>query len=451
VEAAAEEAFAAATEATQESSLRVTGTVRADERAPGGFELAANRVELLHLAQEYPISRKAHGVDFLMNHRHLWLRSSRQTAILRIRDTLIRSAREYFHENGFVLVDTPLLVAGAAEGAGTLFEVDYFGDPANLAQTGQLYLESACMALGKVYCFGPTFRAEKSKTRRHLTEFWMIEPEIAFADLDLLLDCAEGLVCRLVEDVLQRHPAELEAIGRDPAPLRQVRRPFHRLTYSEAVERLHSDELYARWQDRLRRDRDRLEQLMTELADTEHKRDQASKAWQKEKLERRVQELQETTRELEAELVHRPRRMEEARAFAWGRDLGGDEETLLSQEYDRPVFITEYPREVKAFYMKPAPANPNVVLNLDLLAPEGYGEIIGGSVREDELEALEQRLAEERMDPAPYRWYLDLRRYGSVPHGGFGLGLERTLAWICGLPHVREAIPFPRLLGRMYP
>jgi asparaginyl-tRNA synthetase len=451
VEAAHPEAFAAADALGLESSLELTGMVRPDERAPGGCEIAATEIAPIQIAEDYPIARKAHGVDFLLNHRHLWLRSQRQSLILKIRHTLIRAARDYFDHAGFTLIDTPILTPGAAEGAGTLFPVDYFGETVYLAQTGQLYLESACMALGKVYCFGPTFRAEKSKTRRHLLEFWMIEPEIAFADLDTLMAHAEGLVCAMIGAALQAHRADLIELGRDPAALECVQGPFARMTYSEAVELLRSEETHTALMQALEADRARLEAAGQALARLEEEQSAAKKKWKLEKLDAEIRALRESMRELEVDLSNRPAHIESARQFEWGRDFGGDEETVLAGRHDRPLFITHYPREAKAFYMKADPEDERVVLNLDLLAPEGYGEIIGGSVREDRLDHLQARMEAEGMEAAPYEWYLDLRRYGSVPHGGFGLGIERTVAWICGLKHVRETIPFPRLLGRMYP
>ncbi|HOW97145.1 MAG TPA: asparagine--tRNA ligase [Kiritimatiellia bacterium] len=451
VEAAQAELFSAAESLGQESSLMVTGRVRADSRSPGGAELAVTGLQVLQSASDYPISRKAHGTDFLMEHRHLWLRSPRQAAILRVRHTLIRAARRYFDDHGFTLVDTPILSPGAAEGAGTLFPVDYFGDTVYLAQTGQLYLEAAAMALGRVYCFGPTFRAEKSKTRRHLAEFWMIEPEIAFAELPELMTWAEGLVCAMVGAALSERREELALLGRNPAALERIAPPFPRLTYSQAVDLLRDPALHRKLEQELEADRARLKTLIPELAALDEQLSRARQGWQQDKLAQQAADLRERIRDLEAQVAQRPIHIEHARNFAWGEDFGGDEETIISRQFDRPVLITEYPRRIKAFYMKPSPANPDVVLNLDMLAPEGYGEIIGGSQREDDLAALRQRMAEEGMNPAPYEWYLDLRRYGSVPHGGFGLGLERTVAWICGLKHIRETIPFPRLMGRIYP
>ena len=451
VEAAQQDLFAAAKDLGQESSLTVTGTVRPDPRAPGGCELLATGLTVLQRAENFPISRKAHGVDFLMNHRHLWLRTPRQAAILRIRHTLIRAARDYFDGQGFTLIDTPILSPGAAEGAGTLFKVDYFGEEVYLAQTGQLYLESAAMALGKVYCFGPTFRAEKSKTRRHLAEFWMIEPEIAFADLDTLLHHAECLTHHMIAAALARHEADFQLLGRDTAPLRAVAPPYPRMTYTEAVDLLRSEKTQAWIDERMAADQAALGRIVAELADLEAQFEAAKPGWQKDKLEGQVRERREEARDLETDLAHRREHREQARRFEWGGDFGGDEETILSRQFEKPVFVTEYPRGVKAFYMKRNPRRADTVLNVDMLAPEGYGEVIGGSVREDDLDALTARMAEEGMKTGPYEWYLDLRRYGSVPHGGFGLGIERTVAWICGLKHIRETIPFPRLMGRMYP
>jgi len=451
VECSAADAFAVAGALPQESSLAVEGRVRRDERAPGGCELLVSGLRVIHAAAEFPITRKAHGIDFLMQHRHLWLRSRRPAAILRVRHTLIRACRDFLDRRGFTLIDTPILVAGAGEDAQSLFPVDYFGDKAFLAQTGQLYLESACFALGKVYCFGPTFRAEKSKTRRHLTEFWMLEPEIAFAELDDVMALAEDLICHLVETALAAHADDLALLGRDPEALRRVRRPFHRLTYTQAVDLLRSAETRQWLEAEMERDRARLQALADELAGVENQAAGTKKEAAAERLKTRAAELREDIRDLQSDLANRPEHIRLAQSFEWGKDLGGSDETIISRRHDRPVFVTEYPREAKAFYMKRSAADPRVVRNMDLLAPDGYGEIIGGSQREDDLERLLAALKEKRLDPAAYEWYLDLRRYGSVPHGGFGLGIERALAWVCGLKHVREAIPFPRTLGRLYP
>ncbi|MDA0322388.1 MAG: OB-fold nucleic acid binding domain-containing protein [Verrucomicrobia bacterium] len=451
VEAKDGDIFESAKDLTQESSLRLTGVVRADERAPGGFEIAATALDVIQIADEYPISRKAHGIDFLMSNRHLWLRSRGPTIVLRIRHTIIKAIRDYFDADGFTLVDTPVLTPGAGEDAQTLFEVDYFGEPVYLTQTGQLYLECAAMALRKVYCFGPTFRAEKSKTRRHLTEFWMVEPEVAFAELDDIVDLAEGLICAIVEAVLARHEQDLLELGRDLAPLRRVQAPFDRITYTDAAETLRSAETRALLEEELERDRARLAEWEQTVADLERQHDEAKKAWQKDKLDVELQHLRQDVQELERDLESRPQHIELAQNFAWGKDLGGSDETIISKLHAKPVFVTDYPREAKAFYMKQSAESAGTVRNMDLLAPDGYGEIIGGSQREEQVDVLVRRIQEQGLDPADYDWYVDLRKYGTVPHGGFGLGVERTLSWICGLKHVRETIAFPRLMGRIYP
>lgn len=451
VEAVHPEAFAALEACGQETSLTLTGLVRAEPRSPGGVELSVETVSVYQVAQDFPISRKEHGIDFLMQHRHLWLRSPRQEAILRVRHRIIRAARDFFDSGGFTLIDTPIFQPGAAEGAGTLFDVDYFGNPAYLAQTGQLYLESAAMALGKVYCFGPTFRAEKSKTRRHLTEFWMIEPEVAFYELADLERLSENFLSHIVQEVLRHNREDLISLGRDIAALEKVQAPFPRITYTEAVALLHDPKLHEKLASELAEEETRCRNLNNEIKAKEAQLAQGGKAWKLEKLKKEIQDLQEQVKELSRWIANQPAHIADAKAFVWGNDFGGDEETILSRQFDRPLIVTEYPREVKAFYMKENPADPRTVKNLDVLAPEGYGEIIGGSQREDDLEKLLARMEAEGMDPTPYQWYLDLRRYGSVPHGGFGLGIERTVSWICGLKHIRETIPFPRLMGRMQP
>lgn len=384
------EVFEALKGLTQESSVIVTGRVRADQRAPGGYELDVENLEVVHRIPEsdpYPITLKEHGVDFLMEHRHLWMRTPRQAAILRIRAEIMRAAAEYFDQNGFIRTDPPILTPAACEGTSTLFPVDYFGDPAFLTQSGQLYVEATALALGKVYSFGPTFRAEKSKTRRHLTEFWMIEPEVAFCDLDCLLVLAENFLSHIVQSVLKNRAAELTVIGRDRAKLEVIVPPFPRLTYDDAAAMLNAA----------------------------HK-----------------------TGQLEA-------------PFEYGNDFGSPDETWLSSQFDRPVMVNRYPANVKAFYMEPDPKDPRLALCVDVLAPEGYGEIIGGSQRMASHELLLQRIREHGLPEASFQWYLDLRKFGSVPHGGFGMGIERVVAWICGLEHVRETIPFPRMLYRLYP
>jgi asparaginyl-tRNA synthetase len=379
VSPAAWEAFGAL---TQETSVEVSGVVRADARAPGGVELTASDLAILGPSRDFPITPKEHGTAFLFEHRHLWLRSRRQVAIARVRHEVVQAIRDFFYERRFTLVDTPILTGAIGEAAGHLFATQYFDlGTAYLAQTGQLYVEAAAAALGKVYCFGPTFRAEKSKTRRHLTEFWMVEPEVAWNDSEANMALQEEFVSYIVARCLERRRAELAELERDTRPLEAVRPPFPRISYTDAVARLRA-----------------LGSPMT-----------------------------------------------------WGQDLGGDEETLLAKQYDRPVMVYNYPRAVKAFYMKENPADPRTVLNNDMLAPEGYGEIIGGSQREDDYDKLLARIREHRLPEDAYAWYLDLRRYGTFVHAGFGLGVERTVAWICGIPHIREAIAFPRTLYRLWP
>lgn len=367
---------------TQETSIAATGQVRTDARSPGGYELQIVQIEVLGPSVDFPITPKEHGTSYLFEHRHLWLRSARQTAIARVRHEVIQGIRDFFYDRGFVLVDTPILTGAIGEEAGNLFSTDYFDlGKAYLAQTGQLYVEAAAAALGRVYCFGPTFRAEKSKTRRHLTEFWMVEPEVAFNDSDANMRLQEEFVTYLVSRALDRRAEELKLLERDTAPLERVRPPFPRISYSDAVQRLNQ-------------------------AGSDMK---------------------------------------------WGSDLGGDDETRLAQDFDLPVFVFNYPKEVKAFYMKENPDDPRTVLNNDCLAPEGYGEIIGGSQREDDYDRLLARIRQQGLDPESYRWYLDLRKYGTFVHSGFGLGVERTVAWICGAAHVRECIAFPRQIHRLYP
>jgi asparaginyl-tRNA synthetase len=374
--------FARADHLRQESALEVTGTVRADARAPIGYELGVSDLRVLHApADDFPISPKDHGTGFLLEHRHLWLRSSRQHAVLRVRAEVVRACREYLDEHGFLGFDAPILTPAACEGTTTLFPVEYFGETAYLTQSGQLYGEAGALAFGKVYVFGPTFRAEKSKTRRHLTEFWMVEPEMAFAGLDDDMDLAEDFLVHVVGRVLERRRIELGALERDLAPLERVQKPFPRITYGEAIERLRGAGV----------------------------------------------------------------------DIAWGDDLGAEAETTLSEQFDRPVMVHRYPLASKAFYMKADPADPRLALCVDVLAPDGHGEIIGGGQREEDLATLEARIAEHALPREAFDWYLDLRRFGSVPHAGFGMGIERCVAWLCGLHHVRETIPFPRMLERLRP
>ena len=384
------EVFDAVKQLTQESAVIVTGKVRADKRAPGGYELDVSDVKVVQRVPEddpFPISLKEHGVDFLMEHRHLWMRTPRQAAILRTRAEIIKAARDFFDERGFTLTDPPILTPAACEGTTTLFPVDYFDDQAYLTQSGQLYIEATAMALGKVYSFGPTFRAEKSKTRRHLTEFWMVEPEVAYATLDDLMKLAEEFISFIVARCLERRRADLQTIGRDLSKLETVKVPFPRIRYDEAVEIL-------------------------------------DKGFSEGKLESK---------------------------FEWGGYFGSPDETYISSQFDRPVMVHRYPAKVKAFYMEPDPQRPDLALCVDVLAPEGYGEIIGGSQRMSSYELLLKRIHEHGLPESAFKWYLDLRKYGGVPHAGFGMGIERAVAWICGLDHVRETIPFPRMLHRIYP
>lgn len=375
------EAWQSCQKLTIESSVEVSGKVYEEKRSPYGYEMQVKELKIIHLAEEYPIAKKEHGIDFLLDYRHLWIRSERQVAILKIRDEVIWLMREFFRRRGFILTDTPILTPTACEGTTTLFSTKYFDEKAYLAQSGQLYVEALAMALGKVYDFGPTFRAEKSKTRRHMMEFWMLDAEVAFADFEDNLKLQEELISYLIKGLLRTKNKELGTLGRDISRLEKIKAPFARLTYDEAINKL---------------------------------------------------------KKLKSDIKQ-------------GEDLGADDETILMKEYDQPVFITHYPVKAKAFYMQPDPENSDLALCDDLLAPEGYGEIIGGSQRIHDLKLLEKRLKEFKLPKKDYQWYLDLRRYGSVPHSGFGIGLERTIAWLCGLDHVRETIPFPRLLNRLRP
>jgi len=434
----------------QESSLAVTGAVREDSRSVGGFELAVTDAQIISSADNYPITPKSHGIDFLLRHRHLHLRSQRQWCIGKIRHTLIDAIRRFFNDNGFTLIDTPIITAAAGEEEQTLFEVDYFGKLLHLTQTGQLYLESAAMSFGRVYCFGPTFRAEKSKTRRHLTEFWMVEPEVAFIDLDGLLELAENFVTFIVAQVLQNNKDQLETLGADIAALENIKPPFYRLTYTEAVDILTGERTKNFLGEQLEKLRDQKQQLETKIAGLEQQRKGPLKQWQQDKIAAELLELNSTLAEVNTRIENNPKHAKLAAEFQWGKDLGGSDETIISQMHDKPVFVTHYPRDAKAFYMKTDRANEKVVLNFDLLAPAGFGEIIGGSVREDDYDLLVARIEEQGLNVENYDWYLDLRKYGSVPHGGFGLGVERTIAWLTGEKHIRQCIAFPRLMDKVY-
>ncbi len=434
----------------QESSLSLTGTVRAEQRSVGGHELAVTGAAIVGPAQDYPITPKAHGIDFLMKHRHLHFRSQRQWAIGKIRHTVVDAIRRFFNDSGFVLIDTPIFTTVAGEEVGSLFEVDYFGDPIHLTQTGQLYLESAAMAYGKVYCFGPTFRAEKSKTRRHLTEFWMVEPEVAYIDLPGLLELAENFVSSIVARVLADNRAELEMLEADVPALEKVAPPFYRLTYSECVDILTSDRAKDFLAQQLSEFQAQKQQAEARIPELEEQQQSARKQWQKDKITAELLDLRNSLGELNTKIENNPKHAELAAHFQWGKDLGGSDETIISLMHDKPVFVTHYPRDAKAFYMKTDRTNETVVENYDLLAPAGFGEIIGGSVREDDHDYLIKRIGEENLTPETYGWYLDLRRYGTVPHGGFGLGVERTVAWITGEKHIRQCIPFPRMMDKIY-
>jgi len=376
-----EEVFKKGDELTQESSFTVTGIVKKDTRSDLGFELGVSDLEILQIAKDYPISPKEHGIAFLLDNRHLWLRSKRQHSIMKIRNTLIRAIRDYFDSKDFINLDAPIFTPNACEGTSTLFKTEYFGENAYLTQSGQLYMEAGAMAFGKVYCFGPTFRAEKSKTRRHLTEFWMVEPEVAFNDLEANMILAEDFLVYVISRALEKHKEDFKIIERDTTKLEQVQKPFIRLSYDDSVKKLN----------------------------------------------------------------------ELGSPIQWGTDFGAEDETILTQQYDRPIIVHRFPTVFKAFYMKEDPTNPKLSMSMDILAPEGYGEVIGGGEREIRLEVLEKKIQEHNLPREAFEWYFDLRRYGSVPHAGFGLGLERLVTWVCGLHHVRETIPFPRMMERLTP
>ncbi len=434
----------------QESSLTVTGIVRADERSVGGFELAVTNAQIISPATDYPITPKSHGIDFLLKNRHLHLRSQLQWCIGKIRHTVIDAIRRFFNDNGFTLIDTPIITGIVGEEAGSLFEVDYFGEPAHLTQTGQLHLESAAMSFGKVYCFGPTFRAEKSKTRRHLTEFWMVEPEVAFIDLDGLLELAENFVSFIVRQVLEKNRQELKTLGADIASLEKITPPFYRLAYTQAAEILKSQKAQNFLAAQLNDFKTRKKQLEDKITALETEAKGSVKQWRQDKIAAELIELRGELDEVNTKIENNPQHAKLAAEFTWGQDLGGSDETIISLMHDKPVFVTHYPKEAKAFYMKTDRKNSKVVLNFDLLAPAGFGEIIGGSVREDDYDLLLERIKQQGLNAENYYWYLDLRKYGSVPHGGFGLGVERIVAWLTGEKHIRQCIAFPRLMDKVY-
>jgi asparaginyl-tRNA synthetase len=434
----------------QESSLTITGIVRAEPRSVGGYELAVTNAKIISPCEGYPITPKSHGIDFLLKNRHLHLRSHLQWCILKIRHTVIDAVRKFFNDNGFTLIDTPIITSIAGEEEQSLFEVDYFGTPLHLTQTGQLHLESAAMSCGKVYCFGPTFRAEKSKTRRHLTEFWMVEPEVAFIELPGLLELAENFVSSIVARVLKDNRQELEALGANIAALEKIKPPFYRLTYTNCVEILTSQksrDFLAKQLQEFQEEKNRIETRIKEL---EGQDEGKLKQWQKDKNAAELIDLRGNLSELETKIENNPKHAQLAAEFNWGKDLGGSDETIISLMHDKPIFVTHYPKQAKAFYMKTDRENDKVVLNFDMLAPAGFGEIIGGSIREDDYDRLVARMKEQGLNCENYEWYLDLRKYGSVPHGGFGLGIERTVAWLTDQKHIRQCIPFPRMMDKVY-
>ncbi|MHC4264750.1 MAG: asparagine--tRNA ligase [Planctomycetota bacterium] len=434
----------------QESSITLTGTVRADERSVGGYEIAVTGAEVISESIDYPITPKSHGIDFLLKNRHLHLRSQRQWCIGRVRHTVIGAIRRFFNDNGFTLIDTPIFTPIAGEDVGSLFEVDYFGSPLHLTQTGQLYLESAAMSFGKVYCFGPTFRAEKSKTRRHLTEFWMVEPEVAFIDLNGLLELGENFVSFIAQQVLEKNRSELETLEADIEGLEKIKPPFYRLTYTEAVEILKGQKAQEFLSKELEGSKEQKQQIESRINELEEEQKGQIKQWKRDKNAAELIDLRSELGEVEAKIENNPKHAKLAAEFRWGKDLGGSDETIISQMHDKPVFITHYPKEAKAFYMKIDRENEKVVQNFDLLAPKGFGEVIGGSVREDDYDTLLGRIKEQGLREDGYGWYLDLRKYGSVPHGGFGLGVERTVAWLTGEKHIRQCIAFPRMMDKIY-
>ncbi|MEQ9265422.1 MAG: asparagine--tRNA ligase [Balneolaceae bacterium] len=446
-----EVAWEAASSLKQESSVIITGTVKADERSVGGHEVHVSDVEVIQIAEEYPITPKDHGVEFLMNNRHLWLRSQRQWAAMRVRNEIIFAIHTFFQERNFVQMDSPLFTSNAAEGSTTLFETDFFEEKAYLAQTGQLYGEAMAMAHGLIYTFGPTFRAEKSKTRRHLSEFWMIEPEMAFYDLDMNMELAEDMLRFIVKRVLDNRRSELEILERDVAKLEAiVENRFKRITYSEAVEILKSKDT-ADMLDGMIESRKQEETDLKKEREEIKKEHGSAKKWRKKQIEGRQIEISARLDQIEEDYRNIPKWKESAQNFEWGNDFGGSDETVLMMEQEVPMMVHRWPAEIKAFYMKRDPEDERLVLGVDVLAPEGYGEIIGGSQREDDLDFLENHIKKHDLPMDVFGWYLDLRKYGSVPHAGFGLGLERTVAWLCGLSHVRETIPFPRMMGRLRP
>jgi asparaginyl-tRNA synthetase len=453
-----EKIFAAAQKVSLETSLSISGVVVKDERQVGGYELQATAVTIIGESVDYPIAKKEHGVEFLMDQRHLWLRSQRQWAIMKIRNRIIFSIHQFFQEEGYVQMDAPLFTGNAVEGTSTLFETDFYGEPAYLSQSGQLYGEAMAMAMGKIYTFGPTFRAEKSKTRRHLSEFWMIEPEMAFHDIFQNMDVIEAFLRKVVQDVLASCKAELDIIGRDVSLLENIVKPFPRLTYDEAVRIIKGEQdvdgqnSIQSLLDELKKVEARITEVQNEIAEREEKiKVPGIKKGEIGFNQAKIDKLKQELADLEEDQRNIPNWLNSARNFEYGNDFGGSDETVITRLFDRPIMVYNWPHEVKAFYLKRDPNDHRFARGVDVLAPEGYGEIVGGGERETDLTLLIEKINEHQLPMEAFEWYLDLRRYGSVPHAGFGLGLERLVTWLCKLPHVRESIPFPRMYGRLKP
>ena len=453
-----EKTFQDVSKAGLETSIIIRGNVVADERQIGGFEVQVSDAEVVQYAIDYPIAKKEHGVDFLMDKRHLWLRSKKQWAVMQIRNTIIFSMHKFFQEKGFIQMDAPIFTGNACEGTTDLFETDFYGEPAYMSQSGQLYGEAMAMAMGKIYTFGPTFRAEKSKTRRHLSEFWMIEPEMAYYDNDMNMDLIEDFLKYLVGEVLERNKAELEILERDTTALEQVKNPFPRIPYTEAVAILRGEQ-DINGKNSIKVLEQEMEdikaQVAENLAEIAEKEEIIAKGGiKKGKMnfyKNKVETLRNDNKNLEETLQNLPQWLESARNFKNGEDFGGSDETVLTKLFDAPVMVYNWPTPIKAFYMKEVEGDPNFVKGVDVLAPEGYGEIIGGAERETDIEVLKRKIVEHDLPMEAFEWYLDLRRYGSVPHAGFGIGLERFVSWMAGIKHVRESIPFPRMYGRLLP
>jgi asparaginyl-tRNA synthetase len=453
-----EEVFNECKKISIETSIEITGSVRKDEKQIGGYEIQASNVKVISVADEYPISKKEHGVDFLMDKRHLWLRSQRQWAIMKIRNQIIFSIHQFFQNEGFIQMDAPLFTGNACEGTTNLFETDFYGDTAYLSQSGQLYGEAMAFAMGKIYTFGPTFRAEKSKTRRHLSEFWMIEPEMVFYDIFQNMDVIENFLRFVVSNVLANCKAELEMVGRDTTVLEQIVRPFPRLTYDEAVSIIKGEQdvngqnSVKSLEDELAQVKAKIVEVNAEIAEREERiKTPGMKKGEIGFNQAKIDKLKQELKDLEEQERNIPGWLESARNFEYGNDFGGSDETVLTRLFDVPVMVYNWPHAVKAFYLKRDPENAEFARGVDVLAPEGYGEIVGGGERETDTDLLIGKINEHELPMEAFEWYLDLRRYGSVPHAGFGLGLERLVTWICKLPHVRESIPFPRMYGRLLP